>query len=84
MLLIPMASYTKSWFSLICACFSFPFASDVFVVIKNHHLQLYRSTDFKAQNENSMNFGSSLTVLVLHFINFVICYLSIEVTKVWK
>ena len=40
MLLIPMASHAKSWFSLICACFPSPFVSDVFVIIKNHHLQL--------------------------------------------
>ena len=69
---------------------SIPFASDVFVVIKNHHLQL-EVLAFKAQfsildlkNENSTNFGSSLTVLVLYFINFVIYYLSLFVTKVWK
>ena len=30
----------KIWFPLICACFPSPFTSDVFVVIKNHHLQL--------------------------------------------
>ena len=62
----------------------------MFVVIKNHHLQLEVLT-FKAQfsildqkNENSTNFGSSLIVLVLHFINFVICYLSMFVTKILK
>ena len=56
------------------------------MVIKIHHLQLevLTKTQFSIldlKNDNSTKIGSSLTVLILHFLNFVIYYLSMFVWK---
>jgi len=82
MQLIPMASLAKFWFLMFYCYFSFLFVSDVFMVLKNHHLQLEiltlrLSVVFLAKSMiKSTYFGSSLRVLVLHFLNFVIWYLN--------
>ena len=80
-----MASYTNPTdLCLLSIPFPPPFVSDMFVVLKSP--SPVRSTGYNTQFSiifRPKEFGSSLTGVVLCFLNFVICYLSIFVTKLY-